>query len=187
MSTYCHRIVEYLNKDSQWVRCGEIVDCFHGFDQWCNDKYCNRGFPEDATVKKDELRSDDGNFYVGGLSYITLQELSDWYDKEKENSYSYIFSELHQGLYKNVMRRLDMIANKDAAADADKDETNDTDEHNILTSLDCFKEYCEEAGETALMLNDELVRAYVLADQAASKEGEYWVSYEKIRIVYYYE
>ena len=34
MSIYCHRIVEFRNKDSQWVKCAEFVDNFHGFDEW---------------------------------------------------------------------------------------------------------------------------------------------------------
>ena len=109
MSTYCHRIVEYLNKDNQWVRCGETVDCFHGFDQWRNKDYYNRGFPKDATVNKDDLKDEEGHLYAWGFSYITLQELSAWCEKEKTEFYSYIFSEIHQGLFKDIMGKLDMI------------------------------------------------------------------------------
>ena len=39
MSTYCHRIVEFRNKDNQWVKCAEFVDNFHGFDEWENKDY----------------------------------------------------------------------------------------------------------------------------------------------------
>ena len=192
MSTYCHRIVEYLNKENKWVRCGETVDNFHGFDQWNNADYYDRGFPADSTIKKDDLKSDDGGFYVWGLSYITLKELSYWCDREKEKMYSYIFSELNQGAFKEIMRKLDMVARGDAVGDGEKKDMQEPcddggDEVGIITNFSYFKEICEEATETALMLNDELVRSYALADQVASKEEDYWADYDKIRIVFYYD
>ena len=195
MSTYCHRIVEYLNNESKWVRCGETVDCFHGFDQWRNEDYYDRGFPSDATVKKDDLKDEDGNLYAWGFSYITLQELSAWCEKEKSDFYSYIFSDIHQGLFKDIARKLDMIVYRDTADEEERlkiqesynKRREDSNEASILTDFSYFKECCEEAAETAEMLNNELVRSYALADQVASKEEEYWVDPDRIRIVYYFE
>ena len=195
MSTYCHRIVEYLNNENKWVRCGETVDCFHGFDQWRNEDYYDRGFPSDATVKKDDLKDEDGNLYAWGFSYITLQELSAWCEKEKTDFYSYIFSEIHQGLFKDIARKLDMIVYRDTADEEERlkiqesynKRRDDSGEVSIITDFNYFQEVCNEAGETAMMLNDELVRAHSLADQVVSKEDMYWIPNEKVRIVFYYE
>lgn len=195
MSTYCHRIVEYLNKDNQWVRCGETVDCFHGFDQWRNKDYYDRGFPEGATVNENDLKDEDGHLYAWGFSYITLEELSNWCDKEKTEFYTYIFSEIHQGLFKDVMRKLDMIVYRDTADEEERKKIQesynkrraDGHEVSILMDFNYFKECCEEAVDTAIQLNDELVRAHALADQVASKEDVYWVPNEKVRIVFYYD
>ena len=195
MSTYCHRIVEYLNNENKWVRCGETVDCFHGFDQWRNEDYYDRGFPSDATVKKDDLKDEDGNLYAWGFSYITLQELSAWCEKEKTDFYSYIFSEIHQGLFKDIARKLDMIVYRDTADEEERlkiqesynKRREDSGEVSIITDFNYFQEVCNEAGETAMMLNDELVRSHSLADQVVSKEDMYWIPNEKVRIVFYYE
>lgn len=195
MSTYCHRIVEYLNKDNQWVRCGETVDCFHGFDQWHNKDYYDRGFPNDATVKKDELKDGDGNLYAWGFSYITLNELSAWCEKEKTEFYSYIFSEMHHGIFKDIMGKLDMIVHWDTADEEERKKIResynkcreDSNEDSILTDFGYFKEICDNAIETAELLNNELVRSYALADQMASNEGEYWVDSNRVRILYYFD
>ena len=93
MSIYCHRIVEFRNKDNQWVKCAEFVDNFHGFDEWKNKEYYGRGFPEGHTVDEKSLFDEElGREYVWGKSYITMAELGAWAKQEKEEALVYFIT-----------------------------------------------------------------------------------------------
>lgn len=157
MSVCCHRIVEFCNKDNQWVRCAEFVDNFHGFDEWKNREYYGKGFPEGHTIDENKLIDEEtGTEFVWGKSYITMSELGSWAKQEREDAMSYIFKEL-----------------------------NDYD-YDALGNYDYFKEIIDEAFEEYEMLHDELVSAWSVVEPIKD-EDEYWVEPDRVRIVYYFD
>ena len=193
MSVYCHRIVEFRNKDNQWVRCAEFVDNFHGFDEWKNKDYYGRGFPEGHTVDEKSLFDEElGREYVWGKSYITIAELGAWAKQEREDAMAYIFKELHYGLTNKMVGRLDDIYNAIVMKEDVKPTDNEEDEeeysrdYDILGNYDYFKEIIDEAFEEYEMLHDELISAWSVVEPVKS-EDEYWVESDRVRIVYYFD
>ena len=192
MSVYCHRIIEYRNKDGQWVRCGEFIDNFHGFNNWNNEDYRDRGFPEGHTIKQDEIVSDDGNEYVWGKSYVTLEELNTWVDKEKENSVKYLYSEINNCFHNRTAAKLDDILNyivdKKLPSDNKEDEDDYYDkEFDIMKDISYFESTALDITETHDQLYCELIKAWALVDQVKDKEGEYWIEPSRARIVFYFD
>lgn len=192
MSTDCHRIVEFRNKDNQWVKCAEFVDNFHGFDEWKNENYYGRGFPEGHTVDEKSLFDEElGRKCVWGKSYITLTELIDWAKQEREEALAYIFKELHYGLTHKMVGKLDdiykVVVKKDDVKPVENGDTEENDEsYDILGNYDYFKEVVEEAFDQYEMLHDELVSAWS-AVKPIKAEEEYWVDPDRVRIVYYFD
>lgn len=193
MSVYCHRIVEFRNKDNQWVRCAEFVDNFHGFDEWKNKEYYGRGFPEGHTVNEKSLFDEElGREYVWGKSYITMAELGAWAKQEREEAMSYIFKELHYGLTHKMVSKLDdiysVIVKKENVKPTDNEEDEESSNYiyDILGNYDYFKEIIDEAFEEYEMLHDELVSAWSVVEPIKD-EDEYWVEPDRVRIVYYFD
>lgn len=192
MSTYCHRIVEFHNKDNQWVKCAEFVDNFHGFDEWRNKDYYGRGFPEGHTVDEKKLIDEEtGKEFVWGKSYITLTELSAWAKQEREEALAYIFKELHYGLTHKMAGKLDdiykaVVKKEDVKPVENGDTEENDDSYDILGNYDYFKEVVDEAFEQYEMLHDELVSAWSVVEPIKA-EDEYWVESERVRIVYYFD
>lgn len=191
MSVCCHRIVEFRNKDSQWVRCAEFVDNFHGFDEWKNKDYYGRGFPEGHTVNEKSLFDEElGREYVWGKSYITMAELGAWAKQEREEAMSYIFKELHYGLTHKMVGKLDDIYNvivmKEDVKPTDNEEDEESSDYDMLGNYDYFKEIIDEAFEEYEMLHDELISAWSVVEPVKD-EDEYWVEPDRVRIVYYFD
>ena len=191
MSVYCHRIVEFRNKDNQWVRCAEFVDNFHGFDEWKNKDYYGRGFPEGHTVDEKSLFDEElGREYVWGKSYITMVELGAWAKQEREEAMAYIFKELHYGLTHKMVGKLDDIYNvivmKEDVKPTDNEEDEESSDYDMLGNYDYFKEIIDEAFEEYEMLHDELISAWSVVEPVKD-EDEYWVEPDRIRIVYYFD
>lgn len=193
MSVYCHRIVEFRNKDNQWVRCAEFVDNFHGFDEWKNKEYYGRGFPEGHTVNEKSLFDEElGREYVWGKSYITMAELGAWAKQEREEAMSYMFKELHYGLTHKMVSKLDdiysVIVKKENVKPTDNEEDEESSNYiyDILGNYDYFKEIIDEAFEEYEMLHDELVSAWSVVEPIKD-EDEYWVEPDRVRIVYYFD
>lgn len=190
MSVYCHRIVEFRNKNNQWVRCAEFVDNFHGFDEWKNQDYYGRGFPEGHTVEKKEIFDEEaGRELVWGKSYITMSELGAWTKQEREDAMAYIFKELHYGLTNKMVGRLDDIYNvivmKEDVKPTDNEEDEESSDYDMLGNYDYFKEIIDEAFEQYIMLYEELISAWAVVEPLKSEE-EYWVEPDRVRIVYYF-
>lgn len=193
MSVYCHRIVEFRNKDNQWVRCAEFVDNFHGFDEWKNQDYYGRGFPEGHTVEKKEIFDEEaGREWVWGKSYITMSELGAWAKQEREDAMAYIFKELRYGLTNKMVGRLDDIYNVIVMKEDVKPTDNEEDEeeysrdYDILGNYDYFKHIVDESFEQYDMLHDELISAWSVVEPVKD-EDEYWVESDRVRIVYYFD
>lgn len=191
MTVYCHRIVEFRNKDNQWVRCAEFVDNFHGFDEWKNREYYGRGFPEGHTVDEKSLFDEElGREYVWGKSYITMAELGAWAKQEREEAMSYIFKELHYGLTNKMVGKLDdiysVIVKKENVKPTDNEEDEEETYYDVLGNYDYFKEIIDEAFEEYEMLHDELVSAWSVVEPIKD-EDEYWVEPDRVRIVYYFD
>lgn len=191
MSVYCHRIVEFRNKDNQWVRCAEFVDNFHGFDEWKNKEYYGRGFPEGHTVDENSLFDEElGREYVWGKSYITMAELGAWAKQEREEAMSYIFNELHYGLTHKMVGKLDdiysVIVKKENVKPTDNEEDEESSNYDMLGNYDYFKEIMDEAFYEYEMLHDELISAWSVVEPVKD-EDEYWVEPDRVRIVYYFD
>lgn len=191
MSVYCHRIVEFRNKENQWVKCAEFVDNFHGFDEWKNKEYYGRGFPEGHTVDEKSLFDEKlGREYVWGKSYITMAELGAWAKQEREEAMVYIFKELHYGLTNKMVSKLDDIYNvivmKEDVKPTDNEEDEESSDYDMLGNYDYFKEIIDEAFEQYEMLHDELVSAWSVVEPIKA-EDEYWVEPDRVRIVYYFD
>ena len=195
MSTYCHRIIEYLNKDNQWVRVGERVDNFHGFDFWRNNDYYDRGFPENHTIKKEEIYDEEEDReFVWGKSYITLSELSSWADTEYEEALSSLHSYIQNGLFKKINLKLNDIESYISQQtprlppdEMEKAEKEIDEEDDIISNYSNFKEYIEEVFEQYRWLNSEIIAASSLVENVANKNEEYWIELDKIRIVFYFD
>ncbi len=188
MSTCCHRIVEFRNKDNQWIKCAEFVDNFHGFDEWKNEDYYGRGFPEGHTVDEKKLINEEtGKEFVWGKSYITLTELSAWAKQEREEALAYIFKELHYGLTHKMIDKIDAIYNAVIKEEYKQVKTEDEEEtdYDVLGNYDYFKEIVDEAFEQYEMLHDELISAWSVVEPIKA-EDEYWVESDRVRIVYYF-
>ena len=191
MSVYCHRIVEFRNKDNQWVRCAEFVDNFHGFDEWKNKDYYGRGFPEGHTIDEKSLFDEElGREYVWGKSYITMAELGAWAKQEREEAMSYIFNELHYGLTHKMVGKLDdiysVIVKKENVKPTDNEEDEESSNYDMLGNYDYFKEIMDEAFYEYEMLHDELISAWSVVEPVKD-EDEYWVEPDRVRIVYYFD
>ena len=191
MSVCCHRIVEFRNKDNQWVKCAEFVDNFHGFDEWKNEDYYGRGFPEGHTVDEKSLFDEElGREYVWGKSYITMSELGSWAKQEREDAMSYIFKELHYCLTHKMIDKIDAIYNAVIKEEYKQVKTEDEDnsdyDYDALGNYDYFKEIIDEAFEEYEMLHDELVSAWSVVEPIKD-EDEYWVEPDRVRIVYYFD
>ena len=191
MSVYCHRIVEFRNKENQWVKCAEFVDNFHGFDEWKNKEYYGRGFPEGHTVDEKSLFDEKlGREYVWGKSYITMSELGAWASKEREDAMSYIFKELHYGLTHKMIGKIDdmysVIVKKEDVKPTDNAENEEETDYDVLGNYDYFKDIVDEAFEQYEMLHDELVSAWSVVEPIKD-EDEYWVEPDRVRIVYYFD
>ena len=191
MSVYCHRIVEFRNKDNQWVRCAEFVDNFHGFDEWKNKKYYGRGFPEGHTIDEKKFFDEEaGEEWVWGKSYITMSELSAWAKQEREDAMAYIFKELHYGLTNKMVGKLDdiysVIVKKENVKPTDNEEDEESSNYDMLGNYDYFKEIIDEAFEEYEMLHDELISAWSVVEPIKD-EDEYWVEPDRVRIVYYFD
>lgn len=184
MSVYCHRIVEFRNKDNQWVKCAKFVDNFHGFDEWKNKDYYGRGFPEGHTLSDEEVVSE----CVWGKSYITMVELGAWAKQEREEAMSYIFKELHYGLTHKMIDKIDAIYNAVIKEEYKQVKTEDEEEtdYDVLGNYDYFKDIVNEAFEQYEMLHDELVSAWSVVEPIKAKD-EYWVEPDRVRIVYYFD
>ena len=190
MSTYCHRIVEFCNKDNQWVRCAEFVDNFHGFDEWKNKEYYGRGFPEGHTIDEKSLFDEEsGREWVWGKSYITLGELSVWAAQEREEAMAYLYKELHYGVTHKMVGKIDsmynVIVKKEDIDPVDSEEEID-DEYDILGNYDYFKEIVDESFVEYEMLHDELTSAWSVVEPIKEKD-EYWVDSNRVRIVFYFD
>jgi hypothetical protein len=190
VSTYCHRIVEFRNKDNQWVKCAEFLDNFHGFDEWKNKDYYGRGFPEGHTVDEKSLFDEEtGKEFVWGKSYITLTELCSWAKQEREEALAYIFKELHYGLTRKMEGKLDdiykVVVKKEDVQPVENGE-DENDLYDLLGNYDYFKEVTEEAFDQYEMLHDELISAWSVVEPIKA-EDEYWVESDRVRIVYYFE
>ena len=192
MSIYCHRIVEFRNKDSQWVKCAEFVDNFHGFDEWKNKEYYGRGFPEGHTVDEKSLFDEElGREYVWGKSYITMAELGAWVKQEKEEAFAYVFKELHYGLTHKMVGKLDdiykvIVKKEDVKPIENGDTEEEGDLYDILGNYDYFKEILEEAFDQYNMLRDELISAWSVVEPVKD-ENEDWVEPDRVRIIYYFD
>lgn len=189
MSTCCHRIVEFRNKDNQWIKCAEFVDNFHGFDEWKNEDYYGRGFPEGHTVDEKKLiNKETGKEFVWGKSYITLTELIAWAKQEREEALAYIFKELHYGLTHKMIDKIDAIYNAVIKKEYKQVKTEDEEEtdYDVLGNYDYFKEIVDEAFEQYEMLHDELISAWSVVEPIKA-EDEYWVESDRVRIVYYFD
>lgn len=191
MSVYCHRIVEFCNKENQWVKCAEFVDNFHGFDEWKNQDYYGRGFPEGHTVDEKSLFDEElGREYVWGKSYITMSELGAWAKQEREDAMAYVFKELHYGLTNKMVGKLDdiysVIVKKENVKPTDNEEDEESSDYDMLGNYDYFKEIIDEAFEEYEMLHDELVSAWSVVEPIKA-EDEYWVEPDRVRIVYYFD
>lgn len=193
MSIYCHRIVEFRNKDNQWVRCAEFVDNFHGFDEWKNKEYYGRGFPVGHTIDENKLIDEEtGKEFVWGKSYITMSELGAWVKQEREDAMAYVFKELHYGLTNKMVSKLDdiysVIVKKENVKPTDNEEDEESSNYiyDMLGNYDYFKEIIDEAFEEYEMLHNELVSAWSVVEPIKD-EDEYWVEPDRVRIVYYFD
>jgi len=188
MSVYCHRIVEFRNKDNQWVRCAEFLDNFHGFDEWKNREYYGRGFPEGRTIDEKSLFDEElGREYVWGKSYITMEELGAWAEKEKEDALAYIFNELHYDVTRKMIGKIDGLYNVLIKREEVKPiEEEEGDGYDVLGNYNYFKEIVEEAFEQYEQLHDELISAWSVVEPIKD-EDEYWVEPDRVRIVYYFD
>lgn len=190
MSTYCHRIVEFRNKDNQWVKCAAFVSNFHGFDEWKNEKYYGRGFPDGHTIDEKELFDEElGKECVWGKSYITMSELDAWAEQEKEDAFAYIFNNFHNGLNNKLVGKIDdmykVIVKKENINPLENEDNSDY-EYDALGNYDYFKEIVEEAFEQYNMLHNELVSAWSVVESFKS-DDEYWIESDRVRIVYYFD
>ena len=189
MSTYCIRNVEYINDEGKWTSCGEWEDNYHGFDRWRNENYYDRGIPKDSPMADHNFKDEEtGVDYYWGKSYITLAELATWMDKEKDDAYAYIFSELHRGRMNIMEKRLANIEKKlgilDSKEQGEKQHDNDDgDELTALDSLNVFSELIEESMEQYDGLSTQYIRAMSLVENT---NGGHWISPDKVRIVFYF-
>lgn len=191
MSTYCHRIVEFYDKNKQWVRCGEFVDNFHGFDQWKNEDYYDRGFPENTTVKQEEITdSEDGREYVWGKSYVTMTELNAWIDKEKEESMSYLFNTIKDGMFYRMINKINdihsVVVDHTEPLKQDNSEFDDDIRYDPLSNYDYFKDNVNEIFEQYESLSGEAIAAWSVVETVKA-EDEYWIDSERVRIIFYFD
>lgn len=191
MSTYCHRIVEFYDKNNQWVRCGEFVDNFHGFDQWKNEDYYDRGFPENTTVKQEEITdSEDGREYVWGKSYVTMTELNAWIDKEKEESMSYLFNTIKDGMFYRMINKINdihtVVVDHAEPSKQDNSESDDDIRYDPLSNYDYFKDNVNVIFEQYESLCGESIAAWSVVE-TMKVEDEYWIDPERVRIVFYFD
>lgn len=181
MSVYCHRITELKTKDG-WVNCGEVCDNYHGFNQYNNEDYYGRGLPADTCVDISGYKRNDGHdgYYCYGMSYMSLQELAAWVEREKLEAMDNIKSEFTCSMLQQIA---DKLNGKEAEVkDAD-------DYHDVILSNNYYHEVFEEYFQTYDGLLSECITAQTLAEHKYEEiTGESWgLHAEDVRITFFFD
>lgn len=175
MSTNCITVVEYRTRQGEWVRCNKTNDNFHGFDTWRNKEYSDRGFPQGCTIDKSEYTDMlDGmkRDLSWGKSYITLEELEKWIEKERNNAANFLYSEMANSQFAYIIKKME---GKETVT-----------ENEIITNED-FRETFEECLDWFSGLEAELVGACSVARLMCDEEDKDYLPMDRVRIVYWFE
>lgn len=178
MSTNCIRVVEYRTRQGEWVRCNKTNDNFHGFDTWRNKDYSDRGFPQGCTVDKSEYTDMlDGmkRDLSWGKSYITLEELEKWIEKEFKAAGDFLYREMANTQFGYIIKKLE---GKEPVAEGE------------IISDEEFKETFEECLDWFSGLESEYTAAYTAAQMKYKDNNDgdaYRLPLDRVRIVYWFE
>lgn len=181
MSTYCHRIIELKTKEHGWVNCGEICDNYHGFSQYNNDCYSNRGLPEDTCANIEMYKRDDGSegYWCWGMSYITLPELMAWMEKERLEAMGNIKSEFIHSMLQQIADKLN---------GTEVEIKNPDDYYDVILSDNYYHEVFDELMDTYEGLHNQYVAADALAEHKYEEltGDSCYIDPEDVRITFFF-
>lgn len=181
MSVYCHRITELKTKDG-WVNCGDVCDNYHGFADYNNEDYANRGLPDDTSVSIESYRMDDmgGGYCCYGMSYITLPELLEWIKRERNTAINDIKNEFMRSSIFLILKKLN-------GEDVNMDDVDSYDD--VVLNNHFYEDIFDEITSPYEGLNREYISAYTLAENKLNELGmdDVYVDNKDVRIVFYFD